>query len=141
MHSIDVTDPANPRLIGEYRTEGNTTAFCSTPMGQDDVRASYTSHNPTVFGELAFISWHGGGLQAIDGTNPAAPTQAGFFTPTPLPSVTTEDPAHVEREQGRGLDVPDREERLRVRGRHPERHLRPSLHGRGQRGGAQHDLP
>jgi hypothetical protein len=93
MHSIDVTDPANPRLIAEYRTEGNTTAFCSTPLGQDDVRASYTAHNPTAFSELAFISWHGGGLQAVDVTNPAAPTQAGFFTPTPLASVATEDPA------------------------------------------------
>jgi hypothetical protein len=92
-HSIDVSDPANPRLIGEYRIDANTPGFCSTPAGQDDTRASYTAHNPTVWDDLAIISWHGGGLQAIDVSNPASPTQAGFFTPTPLASVATEDPA------------------------------------------------
>ena len=93
MHSIDISDPGNPRLVGEYRTEANTNAFCATPAGQDDVRASYTAHNPTAFSNLALISWHGSGLQAIDVSNPAAPTQAGFFTPTPLAAVVTEDPA------------------------------------------------
>ena len=93
MHSIDVRDPANPRLVGEYRTNANTPEFCSTPQGQDDVRASYTAHNPTVYSNLALITWHGSGLQAIDVTDPTAPRQAGWFTPKPLPVVSTEDPA------------------------------------------------
>ena len=92
-HVIDVSDPANPRIVGEYRTEANTAAFCATPMGQDDARASHTAHNPTAFPELALVSWHGSGLQAIDLRNPAAPTQGGFFTPAPLGAVATEDPA------------------------------------------------
>jgi hypothetical protein len=92
-HVIDFADPANPRLVAEYRTEANTPGFCSTPAGQDDVRASYTAHNPTVWENLAILSWHGGGLQAIDLSNPAAPSQAGFFTPAPLAGVATEDPA------------------------------------------------
>jgi hypothetical protein len=93
MHSIDVRNPVTPRLIGEYRTEANTPEFCSTAQGQDDLRASYTAHNPTVFANLAFITWHGGGLQAIDVTDPTAPQQAGWFSPKPLPAVATEDPA------------------------------------------------
>jgi hypothetical protein len=93
LHSIDVSNPAAPRLVGEYRTVANTDAFCSTPAGQDDARASYTAHNPTVYPNLALVSWHGSGLQAIDVTNPAAPTQAGYFSPLPLASVATEDPA------------------------------------------------
>jgi hypothetical protein len=93
MHSIDVRDPVNPRLIGEYRTEANTAEFCNTAAGQDDVRASYTAHNPTVYSNLAFISWHGSGLQAIDVTDPITPRQAGWFSPRPLASVATEDPA------------------------------------------------
>jgi hypothetical protein len=93
MHTIDVSDPANPRLVSEYRTRANTEAFCATPAGQDDVRASYTAHNPTAFSNLAFISWHGSGLQAISIADPANPTQAGFFTPAPLAAVATEDPA------------------------------------------------
>ncbi len=92
-HVIDVSDPANPRLVGEYRTEANTAAFCSTPLGQDDFAASHTAHNPTVYSDLAFISWHGSGLQAFSVANPASPTQTGWFTPTPLPSVAREDPS------------------------------------------------
>jgi hypothetical protein len=92
-HVIDVSDPANPRLLSEFRTNANTPSFCSTPAGQDDLRASYTAHNPTAFRDVVLVSWHGGGLQAVALENPAAPTQGGFFTPTPLASVATEDPA------------------------------------------------
>jgi hypothetical protein len=91
-HSIDVSDPANPRLVGEYRSEANVPAFCATPEGANDERSSHTAHNPTVFPNLALISWHGSGLQAIDVRNPGAPRQAGWYTPVPLPSVATEDP-------------------------------------------------
>lgn len=57
------------------------------------MRASHTAHNPTVWDDLAIVSWHGGGRQAIDLANPAAPAQAGFFTPAALAGVATEDPA------------------------------------------------
>lgn len=92
-HVIDVADPANPRLVAEHRIESNRLEFCSTAEGADDQRSSHTAHNPTVFRNLAFISWHGSGLQAIDVRNPLAPAQAGWFTPRPLPAVSTEDPA------------------------------------------------
>jgi hypothetical protein len=54
---------------------------------------SYSSHNPTALPELVFDSWHSGGLQAIDVENPAMPSQAGWFSPTPLSSVALDDPA------------------------------------------------
>ena len=90
-HVLDIRDPANPRVIAEYKTEANTASFCSTPLGQDDVSSSHTAHNPTAFSDLAFISWHSSGLQAISLVDPARPRQAGWFTPTPLPSVARED--------------------------------------------------
>ncbi len=43
--------------------------------------------------DLAFVDWHSGGMQAIDLSDPANPTQAGFFLPTPLNKVALEDPA------------------------------------------------
>jgi hypothetical protein len=46
-----------------------------------------------VLQDLALIDWHSNGVQAIDITNPTNPTQAGFFRPTPIPMVATEDPA------------------------------------------------
>lgn len=44
---------------------------------------SYSSHNPTVLPDLAFVDWHSGGVQAIDIADPASPQQAGWFSPTP----------------------------------------------------------
>jgi hypothetical protein len=46
-----------------------------------------------VLPELALITWHSGGLQAIDISNPSHPRQTGWFSPNPLQQVATEDPA------------------------------------------------
>jgi hypothetical protein len=42
---------------------------------------------------LAIVAWHSGGLQVSDISNPVNPVQSGFFAPTPLASVATEDSA------------------------------------------------
>ena len=92
---INVAKPAAPRLIGQYKIFQNTPAFQNSP-GDDPATeqfTSYSSHNPTVLPDLAFIAWHSGGLQAIDIADPGAPAQAGWFSPSPLAAVATEDPA------------------------------------------------
>lgn len=88
---IDIADPAHPRIVGEYKLHQNTPAYTPAP-GENELN-SYSSHNPTVLPRLAFDAWHSGGLQAIDINQPRRPRQAGWFSPTPLPTVTTEDPA------------------------------------------------
>ena len=93
MRLIDVHDPTTPKLVGEYKIFQNTPAFQPSVDSVTDQVTSYSSHNPTVTPNLAVIAWHSGGLQAIDITNPAKPTQAGWYSPTPLASVATEDPA------------------------------------------------
>jgi len=81
--------------VGEYKIAEDQQSFCGS--ARDDPLTeqftSYSSHNPTALPDLAFVDWHSGGIQAIDLANPANPTQAGFFLPTPLPSVALEDPA------------------------------------------------
>jgi len=92
---IDVANPARPRLVGEYKIFENTPPFQGS-AGDDagtEQFTSYSSHNPTVMPQLALLTWHSGGLQAIDITNPRAPRQGGWFSPQPLSSVATEDPA------------------------------------------------
>jgi hypothetical protein len=93
MRIIDVHDPSRPQIVGEYKIFQNTDAF----MGQADPATqnftSYSTHNPTVLPQLVFDSWHSGGLQAVDIHDPVNPSQAGFFSPTPLDSVALEDPA------------------------------------------------
>ncbi|MGI8702292.1 MAG: LVIVD repeat-containing protein [Nocardioidaceae bacterium] len=92
---INVADPRHPRLVGQYKIFQNTKAFQNiVSEGQSTQRfTSYSSHNPTVLRRLALIAWHSGGLQAVDIAHPSAPTQAGWFSPKPLASVSTEDPA------------------------------------------------
>jgi hypothetical protein len=92
---IDVSDPSHPFIVGEFKITENQPSFCGTP-GDDPLTqqfTSYSSHNPTVLPNLAIVAWHSGGLQVSDISNPANPVQSGFFAPTPLTSVATEDSA------------------------------------------------
>lgn len=92
---INVAHPNRPHLVGEYKIFRNTQAFQGSP-GDDSATeqfTSYSSRNPTVLRRLALIAWHSGGLQAVDISDPGEPTQGGWFSPTPLASVATEDPA------------------------------------------------
>ncbi|HLG62305.1 MAG TPA: hypothetical protein VKY19_10255 [Ktedonosporobacter sp.] len=95
VHMISLTDPAHPKIVGQYNIAQDQPSFCSSQANDalTEQFTSYSSHNPTVLPDLAFVSWHSGGLQAIDISNPDRPTQAGWFSPTPLPQVANEDPA------------------------------------------------
>jgi hypothetical protein len=93
---LDNTDVLTPRILAEYKLKENTEEFCDA---QTDRRTenftSFSAHNPTVVGpNLALVTWHGKGLQAIDLRNPAKPVSAGEWMPeNPLATVRTEDPA------------------------------------------------
>jgi hypothetical protein len=113
VHVVDVADAARPRVTGEYRLPQNdpscadvapegarsaAPAFgCATKAAatgpQDTYFTSYAAHNPTVVGNLAFVTWHSGGFQAIGLPARGAPVQAGWFSPEPRPVVLGEDPA------------------------------------------------
>lgn len=96
MRLVRISDEAHPRIVGQYRTKENRRSYCETPAGEDPDNVTYTSyssHNPTVTPNLAFIAWHSNGLQAVDISEPTDPTRAGVFVPEPLPAVATEDPA------------------------------------------------
>ena len=89
MRLIDVTEPRRPRLLGELRTEKNHVQSCPTAPASSAY--SFSSHNPTVVGGVALVSWHGAGLLA------AAVGEKGLgslatFSPEPLVRVATEDP-------------------------------------------------
>src|SRR6266496_3294401 len=85
----NIANPGQPHMIGQYKLTENTTAFQNSP-DHDAVTEqfrSYSSHNPTVLRDLIFDSWHSGGEQAIDVSDPGDPQQAGWFSPTPLAAV------------------------------------------------------
>lgn len=92
----NIADQRDPRVVAAYRTQYNRPSYCRTPAGQDPQNTTYTSyaaHNPTVLPDLAFVTWHSAGLLAISIADPARPSRAGSFSPSPLASVATEDPA------------------------------------------------
>ncbi|MGH2734590.1 MAG: LVIVD repeat-containing protein, partial [Actinomycetota bacterium] len=88
---IDNGDPRKPKVVADYRIEQNHQDYCTTDPPRPS--SSYSAHNPTLTKNLAFISWHAGGLQAIDVSNPRKPVQMAQFVPEPLPYVLQEDPA------------------------------------------------
>lgn len=92
---INTADPWMPRIVSEYRTAANQPSFCDSPANDPatDQFTSYASHNPTLTRNLALITWHSSGLQAIDLSSPAHPRQTGWFSPVPLSTVANEDPA------------------------------------------------
>ncbi|MDQ3935441.1 MAG: hypothetical protein M3340_12515, partial [Actinomycetota bacterium] len=90
---IDVADPARPRVRGEYKVSPyNDREYCTEERRLQSEQATFSSHNPTVTQDLAFITWHSAGLRAVDLSDPAAPRAVADFQPPPLPGVATEDP-------------------------------------------------
>ena len=91
---IDITDEARPQFVAEYKLYPyNTMEHCATTTYERYRYTSFSSHNPTLTENLAFITWHSGGLQAVSIQNPLQPVQVAEFLPEPLPAVGTEDPA------------------------------------------------
>ena len=87
---IDVADETRPVVRSEFRLPENQPLSCTT---FNPPRTSYSAHNPTLTPSIAFSTWHSGGFQAIDITNPANPTQLAEFKPDPLPMVAHGGPA------------------------------------------------
>jgi hypothetical protein len=92
---INISDPAHPNIVGEYRIIQDTPSRCGNAADDPltDQFASYSSHNPTVLPDLAVVAWHSGGLQISDISSAAHPVQAGFYFPVPLRAIATEDSA------------------------------------------------
>ncbi|MEP7356764.1 MAG: hypothetical protein ABI847_05955, partial [Anaerolineales bacterium] len=73
----DVGDPARPRLAGRFDLPEQDPACAALPQAD----AVFTSHNPLVAASLVFVTWYGGGLQALDVNDPAHPRRVGLFVP------------------------------------------------------------
>jgi hypothetical protein len=93
VRMIDVRREDAPAVAAEYKLPVNDPKFCETVSPARDNFSSFASHNPTLTRNLALITWHSAGLQAIDIADPAHPAPAAEFIPEPLPQVQLEDPA------------------------------------------------
>lgn len=92
---LEARDEGAPKVHSEYRVDPWNVTCTGDPSGlggNRDLFASFSSHNPTATRELALVSWHSAGLQAIGLENEGAPRQLAEFIPEPLAEVATEDP-------------------------------------------------
>ncbi len=72
---VDVSNPAQPREVSTLAVPEEAGAGCASPV------ATYTSHNPTIVGDLALVSWYSNGLQVFDLSNPSQPVRLAQFRP------------------------------------------------------------
>ena len=93
VRMIDIAAEDRPRVAFEYKLPVNEKEFCSSVSPARENFSSFASHNPTLTPNLAILTWHSAGLQAIDLADPGNPKPAAEFVPEPLPSVQLEDPA------------------------------------------------
>ncbi|MCA1824234.1 MAG: LVIVD repeat-containing protein [Mycobacteriales bacterium] len=78
LHMADISNEALPTLTGgEYKLPEND---CDRAKA---LNGTFTSHNQTVFPNIVLMAYYGGGLRAVDISNPAAPREAGVFVPKP----------------------------------------------------------
>ncbi|MDP9069574.1 MAG: hypothetical protein M3N53_14715 [Actinomycetota bacterium] len=90
-HMVDMSRQTKPKTIAQYKLPQNDPDFCKSDPPRPS--SSYAAHNPTLTRNLAFVTWHAGGLQVIKTSDPRNPVQAAEFVPDPLPFVLQEDPA------------------------------------------------
>ncbi|MDA0179305.1 hypothetical protein OJ997_03265 [Solirubrobacter phytolaccae] len=86
---IDIKDETKPVVVGEYRLAENQPLSCTA---FNPSRTSYSAHNPTLTPNIAFSTWHSGGVQAMNISDPTNVTQLAEYKPRPLASVGDEDP-------------------------------------------------
>jgi hypothetical protein len=78
LRMADISNATTPALTGgELRLREND---CDRAKA---LNGTFTSHNQTVFPDVALVPWYGGGLRAVDISNPKAPVEAGAFVPKP----------------------------------------------------------
>jgi hypothetical protein len=87
---IDISDPRTPTVQAEYKLPQNEASACA--VWEPRPRTSYSAHNPTLTPNIAFSTWHSGGLQAVSIEDPRQPYQLAQFMPAPLDHVLLEDP-------------------------------------------------
>src|SRR3954468_11451102 len=87
---IDISNEAKPVVRSEFKLIQNEALMCN--VFEPRPRTSFSAHNPTLTQNIAFSTWHSGGFQAIDISDPANPTHLAEYSPEPLPMVDMEDP-------------------------------------------------
>ena len=80
-----VNDDGGATQLGQFSLPENDPSTCGQKNG------TFSSHNPTLFPDLALMTWYSGGLRAVDLTDPTHPYEDGAFVPKPKFTPTLRD--------------------------------------------------
>lgn len=85
---MEVDEETSPTQTGSFSVPINQLENClnqsnTEPNGDPRRRRSMQAHDPTVFQNLAFISWYGQGIRAIDISQPQTPREVGYIVTAP----------------------------------------------------------
>ncbi len=90
-----------PRVVGRFGLPEQEVDRCPQPgqpippttngltgtLGADMLRTSKTIHNVLALPDVLFATWYGGGLRAVDISNPYSPFEVGYFFNKPAAEV------------------------------------------------------
>ena len=109
MWIVDITDEKHPMPVATWRVPHDE------PFNRD---CWFGAHQPqeTVNGNIILVTWFGGGLRAVDISNPYRPEEVEHFMPTPGAGQKIVQSNDVFVDKTRGLVLPDRPSQ---RTRHP----------------------
>lgn len=74
---MDTNGDGGAALDGTFSLPENDPAKCGQKNG------TFSSHNPTLFHDVALLTWYSGGLRAVDLTDPSHLHEDGAFVPKP----------------------------------------------------------
>ncbi|HVR90574.1 MAG TPA: hypothetical protein VHG29_05730 [Novosphingobium sp.] len=86
---VQTDSEATPQIAGTFGLPINVLNNClklnpNEPDGTPRRTRVYFSHAPTLFENLAFVSWYAQGIRAIDISNPANMREVGHAVPIPM---------------------------------------------------------
>ncbi|HEX2239619.1 MAG TPA: hypothetical protein VHJ82_00530, partial [Actinomycetota bacterium] len=64
VRMLNIRNPQKPKVVAHYILPQNQEDYCTTDLPRPS--SSYSVHNPTLIENVALVTWHAGGLQAID---------------------------------------------------------------------------
>ena len=89
---VDIKNPVKPKVIVRVQAAAERRDRSARRMRAHPT-TSFAAHNPTLTKNLAFITWHSGGLQVVDISNPRqARRRSPSSLPTPVIPILQEDP-------------------------------------------------
>jgi len=85
LRTGSMTSDGGATLAGDFRLPENDPSKCGQKNG------TFSSHNPTLFPDLALLTWYSGGLRAVDLSDPKHLFEDGAYIPAPTFTPTLRD--------------------------------------------------